>query len=126
LGLLNRKKILEPIHVLGIVLSVVVVLLVHRPRPPRPAPRCGLFSGVRGRGQPVEKVGVVQVGGSREFENRTKTPQLRRIRSLDRGPMRARRSFSTGWCILGSTHSLSLMLSGSLMYRTGSFVVWST
>jgi hypothetical protein len=46
--------------------------------------------------QPVEKVGVGPVGGTREPENKAKTLQKQRIQSLNRGHKRARRGFSTG------------------------------
>src|SRR5215216_6050122 len=69
------------------------------PRPPQDTPGCRLtplFTGVRGRGQPVEKVGVGPVGGPREPENKAKTLRKRRIQPLNRGQKRARRGFSTG------------------------------
>ena len=45
--------------------------------------------------QRVEKVGVDQVGGAREPENASGTLRKLRIPPLDRGPKKARRSFST-------------------------------
>jgi hypothetical protein len=62
-----------------------------------------LFSGVRGRGQRVEKVGVSPVGDPREPENKAKTLQERRIWPLNRGQKRARRGFSTRWVVLRSS-----------------------
>src|SRR5215203_1341295 len=56
-----------------------------------------LFTRVRGRGQPVEKVVVGPVGGPKEARNQPKTLQRRRFQRLNRGQNRARRSFSTGW-----------------------------
>jgi len=55
-----------------------------------------LFTHVRGRGPPVEKVVVSPVGGSREPENKAKTLRKQRIQPLNRGQKRARKSFSTG------------------------------
>jgi hypothetical protein len=62
-----------------------------------------LFTQRRGRGQRVEKVGVDQVGGAREPENASETLRKLRIPPLDRGPKKARRSFSTRWGILRSS-----------------------
>src|SRR5829696_8947972 len=55
-----------------------------RKAPKRLSSKSGLFTGVRRRSQPVEKVGVGPVGGPREPENRSETIQKRRIRHLDR------------------------------------------
>jgi hypothetical protein len=52
-----------------------------------------LFTGVRGRVQPVEKVVVGPVGGPSEPKNKAETLPKRRIRPPNRGPKRARRSF---------------------------------
>src|SRR5215212_1206812 len=65
--------------------------------------RFRIFTGVRGRGQPVEKVVVGPVGGPKEARNQSKTLQRRRFQRLNRGQNRARRSFSTGWGILRSS-----------------------
>src|SRR5215212_8206580 len=59
-----------------------------------------LFTRVRRRGQPVEKVVVGPVGSPRESENKSKTLRIRRIRPPNRRYKRARRSFSTRWGIL--------------------------
>src|SRR5215203_916693 len=55
--------------------------------------------------QPVEKVGVGQVGGPGGPENKAKTLQKRRIRPPNLEQNRARRGFSTGWSILRSSQA---------------------
>jgi hypothetical protein len=55
--------------------------------------------------QRVEKVGVDQVGGAREPENASETLRKLRIPPLDRGPKKARRSFSTRWGVLRSSYT---------------------
>src|SRR5215218_3973146 len=53
--------------------------------------------------QPVEKVGVGPVGGTTEPENKAKTLHIRRIQPLNRGHKRARRGFSTGCPLPGTS-----------------------
>src|SRR5215204_2616860 len=67
-----------------------------------------LFTGVRRRGQPVEKVGIGPVGGPREPQNKAETLRKRCIRPLNRRQKRARRGFSTGWGIPTASLSSSL------------------
>jgi hypothetical protein len=61
-----------------------------------------VLSDAVGRCQGVEKVDVGPVGDPKEAQNKVKTLQKRRSQPLSQRLKRARRSFSTRWCILGS------------------------
>jgi hypothetical protein len=64
---------------------------VYQPRPFS----MPLFTGVRGKQQPVEKVDVGPAGSPKEPRNKAKTLRIHRFQPSNQGLKRARRSFST-------------------------------